>query len=161
MIRAAVPEDAPVLVANVVAGFEGYKAFAPSGWVPPEEDLPERIEELRDRIADPACLVRVAEIDGVFAGHVTVTPADRPSPDGTIPDFHLRHLFVPEPFWGSGAARELHAAAVDFMTGLCRLFTPAEQGRARRFYEREGWTQHGEPWLNPAMLLALVEYRRR
>jgi GNAT superfamily N-acetyltransferase len=160
-IRPARPEDVQLLIANVLAGFEGYRAFAPPGWSPPPEDILERRTELADRTRDRASLVCVAEVDGVFAGHVTVVPGQRPSRDGTVPDFHLRHLFVTERFWGTGVARELHAEAIAFMSGVCRLFTPELQGRARRFYEREGWTQHGEPYFEQAMGLALVEYRRR
>ena len=40
-----------------------------------------------------------------------------------------------------------------------RLFTPAGQARARRFYEREGWVQAGAEFHEPALGLALVEYR--
>jgi GNAT superfamily N-acetyltransferase len=137
-LRPAVPDDAPALLANVVAGFEGYRAFAPPGWIPPQEDTPARLAELREMLVNPGAFARVAEVDGVFAGH----------------------LFVPEPFWGTGVARELHGAAVDWMHGLVRLFTPTGQARARRFYEREGWTLHGQPWFVMAMQLSLVEYRR-
>jgi GNAT superfamily N-acetyltransferase len=160
--RPARPEDAPRLIANVLAGFEGYRAFAPPGWTYPPEDTEERRAELVERIGDPRSLVLVAEVDGVFAGHVTVVPGDRPSADGTVPDFHLRHLFVPEAFWGTGVARELHAQAVAFMAGgLGRLYTPAQQARARRFYEREGWTLHDEGEVHPVLGLALAEFRRR
>ena len=39
-----------------------------------------------------------------------------------------------------------------------RLFTPAAHGRARRFYEREGWVQAGEEFHAPGPDLVLVEY---
>jgi hypothetical protein len=41
-----------------------------------------------------------------------------------------------------------------------RLFTPAGQVRARRFYEREGWTVAGEPYDDEDLHLEIVEYRR-
>jgi hypothetical protein len=41
-----------------------------------------------------------------------------------------------------------------------RLFTPAAQARARRFYEREGWTAAGEPSDELDFGMPLVEYRR-
>jgi hypothetical protein len=37
-----------------------------------------------------------------------------------------------------------------------RLFTPADQARARRFYEREGWTLRAEPYFEAALGLDLV-----
>jgi hypothetical protein len=40
-----------------------------------------------------------------------------------------------------------------------RLFTPVGQARARRFYEREGWEERGEPFDAP-LGLSLIEYRR-
>jgi hypothetical protein len=41
-----------------------------------------------------------------------------------------------------------------------RLFTPAEQQRARRFYEREGWSAVTEAYLEEPLGLEIVEYRR-
>ena len=160
--RAALPEEAPRLIANVLEGFEGYRAFAPPDWIVPPEDTPERVAELTERITDPASLVLVAEVDGVFAGHATLVPGspDRPSADGFVPDFHLRHLFVREPYWGSGAARALHDQVVAFIGGgRARLFTPAGQARARRFYEREFWILR-EVGRVHAIGLPLAEYRR-
>jgi GNAT superfamily N-acetyltransferase len=65
--------------------------------------------------------------------------------------------------WGSGLARELHDAAVAEARGrgftAMRLFAAAGQGRARRFYEREGWVQQGDPSYDPAPGLEMVEYR--
>ena len=161
LIRAALPEEASRLIENVLAGFEGYRAFAPPGWTYPPEDTEERRAELAERILDPRSLVRLAEVDGAFAGHVTVVPGDRPSADGATPDFHLRHLFVPERFWGTGVARALHDQAVAFMAGgTGRLYTPAQQARARRFYEREGWSLHEVGEVHPQLGLSLAEYRR-
>jgi hypothetical protein len=40
-----------------------------------------------------------------------------------------------------------------------RLFTPEGQTRARRFYEREGWTLHGGA-VRRRLGIPLVEYRR-
>ena len=39
-----------------------------------------------------------------------------------------------------------------------RLFTPADQARARRFYEREGWRVTGAPH-HDDIGFAVVEYR--
>jgi len=40
-----------------------------------------------------------------------------------------------------------------------RLFTPAGQRRARRFYEREGWTLVEAPRFEDAFGLDVAEYR--
>jgi GNAT superfamily N-acetyltransferase len=72
-------------------------------------------------------------------------------------------LFVRPSHWGTPVARDLHAAMVEAaagrgFTGL-RLFTPAGQRRARRFYEREGWRAVRE-FHAPHLELDVVEYRR-
>ena len=76
---------------------------------------------------------------------------------------HFRNLFVRRDFWGTGVASALHSAAVDAARergfAHMRLFTPAGQGRARRFYEREGWAQAGEEFHEPHIGLVIVEYR--
>ena len=41
-----------------------------------------------------------------------------------------------------------------------RLYTPALQARARRFYAREGWTERGESFWVGELGLDLVELRR-
>ena len=76
---------------------------------------------------------------------------------------HFWQLFVRAPWWGTGLATELHAAAVAEAAhrgfAAMRLFTPAGQARARRFYEREGWTG-GAPFDDDTFGMPLVEYRR-
>jgi hypothetical protein len=56
-----------------------------------------------------------------------------------------------------GAACE--AAAARGYTAM-RLFTPAGQARARRFYEREGWTLVDGPYPDEELRMDVVEYRR-
>jgi hypothetical protein len=41
-----------------------------------------------------------------------------------------------------------------------RLYTPSAHVRARRFYERRGWSPREELW-NPELNLILSEYRLR
>jgi GNAT superfamily N-acetyltransferase len=63
---------------------------------------------------------------------------------------HLAQLFVLPDWWGTGVAAMLHDAAVDEMRARAyaraRLFTPALHARARRFYERRGWSLTDEQW---------------
>jgi GNAT superfamily N-acetyltransferase len=78
---------------------------------------------------------------------------------------HLRNLFVRQDQWGTGLARLLHDAAVEEARRRgyreLRLFAAAGQARARRFYEREGWVQRGEPAYDPRPRLEMAEYRLR
>jgi hypothetical protein len=56
----------------------------------------------------------------------------------------------------------LHDAAIAEMRSLgyrrASLFTPSLHARARRFYERGGWSAADEEW-NEFLDLRLVEYR--
>ena len=76
---------------------------------------------------------------------------------------HFWQLFVREPWWGTGLATALHAEAVREAGARgfasMRLFTPAAHARARRFYEREGWTP-AAPFDDLDFGMPLVEYRR-
>ena len=100
---------------------------------------------------------------GEAAGHVAFLPSALsrwPAEQGTA---HFWQLFVRPPFWGTGVAPELHRRAVRAASErgfeAMRLFTPAGQDRARRFYEREGWRAAGAPFEDNEFGLPLVEYR--
>ena len=54
----------------------------------------------------------------------------------------LAGFYVVPAYWGSGVADELHAAAVEL--GVTRLWCLEENSRARRFYEKHGWSANGE-----------------
>jgi GNAT superfamily N-acetyltransferase len=161
-LRAATPADAERIARTVIDGFEHYRSFAPPGWEPPPLD--HEIEVLRDLLPDERVWCRLAESGGAIVGQVTFLPASRAAVQDDDPELaHLRNLFVDERHWGTGLATTLHSAAIGearrrgFTT--MRLFTPAGQARARRFYEREGWRPAGEEFYAPGPDLALVEYR--
>ena len=146
------PEHAHSLVLAVAIAFDGYRAFAPDGWVPPDELTPENVERVAAEVADPANFALMAVYEGDPVGHVLLVAQED--------HVHLRHLFVLEPWWGTDVARVLHARAVEALDGRpARLFTPALHVRARRFYEREGWTLH-EQRFSPEFGLELAEFRR-
>ena len=151
-LRPAEVADAPVLIETVVGCFEGFRAFAPATWDPPDET--QQLARFEREIADPAAFTLVAEVGGAPAGHVHWIPLGEPV------DIHLRHLFVREPYWGTGLAVALHRDAVAAMgTRSARLVTPAGQARARRFYEREGWRLVAERE-DEHFGMPLAEYRR-
>src|ERR1044072_886400 len=101
----------------------------------------------------PSTWAMLATHDGQPVAHVAFTPAhgdpftdpegwrDGPVAPG---EAHLWQLFVLPRYWGAGGAGPLHAAALDAMRQQdyerARLFTPAAHARARRFYERRGWS---------------------
>jgi GNAT superfamily N-acetyltransferase len=158
LLRMATVADAPALAATVQEGFESYRAWAPRGWEPPAPAF--QLRGIRDRLPEASCVCVLAEVDGEHAGQVAFSPArDEP---GVA---HVWMLFLRTPFWGSGLATTLLARGVEEARAsgryaAMRLHTPAEQARARRFYEREGWTAEAPPFYEPMLGLALVTYRR-
>jgi GNAT superfamily N-acetyltransferase len=160
--RRPTPADAEPLARAVLEGFDTYRDFTPPGWQPPPPDA--ELEHTRVALADEDTWALLAEEDDRVVGQVSFLPAARavrPVDDSTLA--HFRNLFVDQGFWGTGLARELHATAIAAARERgfeqMRLFTPAGHGRARRFYEREGWSQLGEPFDEPALGMAIVEYR--
>src|SRR5262249_10905774 len=142
--------------------FAGYAAFAPPDWRPPRE--PSDAAKLASRMSLARAVALLAEDDGRPAGHVLLIPASRSREPVADPrGAHVMHVFVRERYWGTGVASELLrrmlAEARRQGYASARLFTPAGQGRARRFYEREGWSLTRE-WQDAALGLPVVEYRK-
>jgi len=162
-LRPATPADADVLAATVAEGFATYLDFAPSGWRalgPLELTL-----GIGVRLRRPTMRAWLAEQDGEPVGHVSYLPATESQVGSDDPTLaHLEQLFVRRPYWGGGAAKILLRRAVAQAAregyAAMRLGTPTGQLRARRFYEREGWSVSGEPFVAEAIGLELVEYRR-
>ena len=79
--------------------------------------------------------VSVAEEDGGLVGAVVAAPGA------------LEHLFVVPERWGTGVGDALHEAALavsrEADVDVCRLEVLEENRRARRFYERRGWSLDG------------------
>jgi GNAT superfamily N-acetyltransferase len=164
-MRVGGPADAEHVAVVVTAGLETYRGFAPVGWEPPPLDW--ELDGIRERLGLPETWSRLAMAAGRPVGHVAVVPARESRARGAraIPGLaHLWHLFVVPAWWGTGLATRLLADAVaaaeDGGYATFRLFTPAEQARARAFYEREGWRTWGAPSFEPGLCLTLVEYRR-
>jgi GNAT superfamily N-acetyltransferase len=160
--RLAGLDDAAAVGAGVAAGFEGYRQFAPPFWRPPSTAA--QVEHMRRLLAAGEIWCLLAEHDGSLAGQVSFVPAWAGSEPVDEPQLaHLSGLFVEPRWWGSGLAARLHAAALEEAAArgytAMRLFTPAGQARARRFYEREGWASAGGE-RDLAGGLPALEYRR-
>lgn len=161
--REIVSDDIAELAGLVADAFAGYRRFAPVGWQPPSAS--EQVAVLRGWIADPDFWGELASDAQMLVGHATFIPAARHSfqavPDPAIA--HLGHLFVRPRYWGSGVAAQLLARASTAAGArgfaAMRLFVPVGQGRARRFYAREGFVAVGEPF-DFGLGLAVLEYQR-
>jgi GNAT superfamily N-acetyltransferase len=168
--RGASVADLDVLVADVQAGFDSYVDFAPDGWEPPS--VPRDREWMVEILSHEDTWALMGLCDGRPVGRVAFYPARERAADDRrrwserpkIPGLaHLWQLFVLPEWWGRGVAPVLLGAAVEEMGARgfaeARLHTPSAQARARRFYERRGWSPQAERW-NEDLQLVLTEYRR-
>ena len=158
-LRRAGVDDAAAITETLAIGFDGYREFAAYGWQPPDVRADAELARMRERLDATTTWAMIAEQDGLVAGHAGFFP--QPGVQGSA---HLWALFVRPPWWGTGLARELLMdaieAAVEQGYRRMRFFTPRDQARARRFYEREGFTWTGWEGLEEPLGLVLVEYVR-
>jgi GNAT superfamily N-acetyltransferase len=93
-------------------------------------------------LANPELSTYVAEQDDRIVAFVNVGPGREPDADG-----ELYAIYALPDAWGTGAARDLMAAGLAALreAGHARavLWVLEDNPRARRFYEREGWTCDG------------------
>lgn len=170
-LRRAGLDDVAAIEAHAQAGLDGYAAFAGPDWRPPR--LADERARTRELLSDPGTWAMIATRAAGSAGHVAFFPGRERSLSARPGDWRARpvvpglaqlwQLFVLEPWWGTALADRLHVAARTAMVARgmtrARLYTPAGQHRARRFYERRGWRAAGEPEWNEGLALELVEYR--
>lgn len=146
MIRRATAADAQAVATIQVHGHR----FAYAGILPQpastEEWIARRTEAWRSQLApDHARHTFVAEREARAIGFVTVGPADdEPLPAGTG---KLFALYLEPDVIGGGVGRALceHAVAELRARGFADavLWVLEENERARRFYERGGWSFDG------------------
>lgn len=129
-LRPATAADEAAIAEIWVPGW--FEAHA--GRVPDELLEHRSAGDLRSRVASMIEAATVAEIDGDVAGFVVVR------------DDCVDQMYVGEAFRGSGAAGELLAHAENAIADRndrAWLAVVAGNDRARRFYERRGWTDEG------------------
>ena len=142
-LRDAGPDDAPIL-ADL-----GRRTFTETfGHLYRPDDLALFLqnhtpEKWRSELADPEFAVRVAEDDGTAAGYAKIGPPTLPfEPLGRSTE--LRQFYVLKPWHGCGLSHELMRWAIDEARrrGAEDLYLSVfvDNHRARRFYERYGFT---------------------
>jgi len=140
MIRAARPDEADTLLAiQREACVEAFPHIYPPEQYPFPDDGVRDV--WREALADPDIDAYVAEEDGEAVGCVAV---------GGV---FLRNLYVVPARWKSGLGTALHDLALGRLRERgCReakLWTLEENGIARSFYEKRGWTLNGETRIVP------------
>ena len=151
-------DDLDALLANVAAGFASYAEFAQEGWHPP--DVHGRREWQGEILADPATWALLAlssttlqwgtwrsspgGSEGPGGARRLVGPTDHPRPGPSLAVVRATRLVGPgiAPLLHDESIAEMRAQGYD----TARLFTPSQHTRARRFYERRGWSAVAEAW---------------
>jgi GNAT superfamily N-acetyltransferase len=140
-IRDARPEDADAFVRAYERAWDAGLSAIAGKRLGELASIDERARSFRAGLEkmSPDARILVAERDGGLVGVATCVREG----DGC----ELRSLYVVPEAWGSGVARSLLEKALESMRARgaseAILWVVEENGRARRFYEREGWTADG------------------
>jgi GNAT superfamily N-acetyltransferase len=129
-------------IARIHAGTVGvaYRAFFPAESPPPT--AAELCDQWTARLADSTAAALLATVDGRPVGSV-LTRADAQFPGGELAALH-----VLPPEWGQRIGSELHDAALAELAKAGHetawLWVISANERARRMYERRGWTPRAD-----------------
>jgi putative acetyltransferase len=107
----------------------------------PNIDFTARVNWWRERWRNelvPQATIKVAEMDGVLEGFVTVDPKTG----------YLDQIVVAPEFWGSNVAVMLLDAGKRISPALLELLVNKDNARAIAFYEKNGFVYAGED-VNP------------
>jgi len=140
LIREARPDEAEAL-----AAVQRDASLAALAHIFPPELYPYPMPEVTQRwetaLADPAVTVLVYEEAGSPAG-VAGSRAE-----------WLDGLYVLPEWWSRGVGRRLHDEVLDLWrtagVARCHLWVLEHNDRARRFYERLGWSENGDTRVVP------------
>ena len=111
-------------------------------------------------VAEGLETVLVAELDGRVAAFVSVGPSSDPPDAGEVYAIYA----LPES-WGTAAGTALLEAGVEALRAagypFAVLWVLDDNPRARRFYEREGWTLDGQERRGEHLGVETLEVRYR
>ena len=151
-IRPATPQDADAL--SILAERTFMETFVEGFGIPyPAEDLAAfradvfSPEATRRRLADPAHVWEVAEVDGAVVAFSEVGPASMPHPDCRPEQAELRRLYVAREAQGLGlgtALLERALATMDLRPGPQWLSVWSGNDKAQRLYRHYGFDKAGE-----------------
>ncbi|TDD46299.1 GNAT family N-acetyltransferase [Nonomuraea terrae] len=143
-IRSAGPEDSPAIEEVRIASWRvAYRGVLPDTYLDGLEVRPQLVQARAEALADGRLTGAVAVRDGSVRGFTLYGP----SRDADIPGMEVYAIYVLPDDFSTGMGRALMTATTQAMaasggteTGLWVL---ADNPRARRFYERFGFTPSG------------------
>ena len=147
LVRAAGPEDAEGFVTAHEAAWDAAMGEIVGRRLEELAPFAQRVDHARASLeqTSEAAGAWVAERSGEIVG---IAVAVRATPKSV----ELRDLYVLPSAWGTGVAPPLLDAALDGVRGDATdayLWVVEANARARRFYEREGWSTEGESRQSP------------
>ena len=166
VVRPGIPADVDGLaVAHVRAWQEGYRGLMPQDYLDGLE-VAAHLTGWQERLAKPreGSRLLVATVDEQVAGFAVFGAArDEESGD----DGELFAINVHPDHWRAGVGSRLlvgvHAGLADLGHANAVLWVVAGNDRARRFYERHGWTVEAVERSEklPGLIVPEVRYARR
>jgi ribosomal protein S18 acetylase RimI-like enzyme len=149
-VRAARPEDAGEIVRINVHGWQrAYTGIVPED-VLSGMDIDGRTDRFRVRLAKPGAFEVLVAVEGDdTVGYVSIGPYRIGQRDDALHREvgEVLAIYVDPPHWGTGAGRALMDAALARLAARgfrsVRLWVLVDNRRARRFYERAGFTADG------------------
>ena len=141
--RADVSDAAAIAGVHIQSWIDAY-----SGILRPEEfekrTLEERTRHWTETLANPDVVVSLGEMGGSPVGFVAVGPASEEDAQEDVRTGEVAALYLVETAWGAGLGRKMLAVGTDCLVrrGFAGavLWVLRDNERARRFYEKQGWS---------------------
>ncbi|SEG38731.1 Ribosomal protein S18 acetylase RimI [Nonomuraea solani] len=159
-IRTALPDDADAIETVRMATWRvAYAGVMPRSLLDGLEVRPEQVRARSEALATGSASGMVAVRDGLLQGFSLYGP----SRDDDIPGMEVYALYVLPAEFSTGMGRALMTATMEEITAAgcpeAGLWVLAENARARRFYERYGFTPSGRTVRRGDPPLDEVHYR--
>jgi len=144
-VRVARPDDVGAIAALHVASWRWAYRGLLAEEILAELSVESRASTWAELVEDPEVAVLLAERGGALGGFASACATrDADAPRGTG---EVAAIYLSEGAAGTGLGSELFARIQDELRALgftrATLWVLATNGRARRFYEREGWRWDG------------------
>jgi GNAT superfamily N-acetyltransferase len=162
-VRSASAGDAEHIAAVHVASWRAaYPGLVPQP-VLDDLDVARRAEAWRQILREAAEQTFVAEdADGRSGGFISVGASRDDDAAGTVGE--LFALYLRAELWGTGLGAQLHGVGLTALSerfAYATLWVIGGNTRARRFYERHGWSPDGASKVDDRGSFTLAEVRYR